>query len=563
MQIGDVAKGYVKDLGGAVALVSTSFACFQPFLLGVMGLVWWATHHLTYDCTLMDENQDAGVGLLQESGLAGEDAAAKSALAAERPDELDADPHRMDASLLGPSRPWWKIWGNEGSRRPHSPGVWLIYFALASLPIFGVGQWLVPAVDEGRRSGLLIYATAYIASAMGLLLSTSFLNLRRYLRKRRIPMPSAMTATWLTTGGLVIVGLTVLSAALLPAIGGVRSITGSAVSSSDRRASRWAMLQDNGVQGDGAQSEGRAASKSDGPRDESGGEQGSGKTNDPDASKRTGGKGREGGKNQAGNAKSGTSKGKATSSDRGNASGKQGKQSDSAKDAGKSQGKPDTRSEDHQQKGGVEGDDQDSAKDRGSSDEQGQDQGSNSPSNAPTLSFQAPGWLRIPILIVGGCFLLYGAFRYGPELLRGFMAFLAALLGGLWFGSPREDRRREEDEATDQRIEPPRPFSSFPNPFDVGMDRQFAPNDLIVYSFQALEAWAFEAGMGRLPHETPTEFTRKLGVVQDDLNSEANRLAAIYVRIVYGGRVVKSESLQHLRVFWRTLEAQGVIGAGR
>ncbi|WP_165227543.1 DUF4129 domain-containing protein [Aquisphaera insulae] len=557
MQIGDVAKGYGLALGGAVALVATSLAGFQPFLLGVMALVWWATHHLTYDCTLMDENQDAGVGLMEESGLAREQVAAG-------PDGVDPDPHRMDASLLGPPRPWWKAWGGEGSsansNRPHAPGVWLIYFALASLPVFGVGQWLVPAVEEERRAGLLVYAIAYIAAAMGLLLATSFLNLRRYLRKRKIPMPRAMTATWLTTGGFVIAGLTVLSAALLPAIGGVRSITGSAVSSSDRRASRWAVLKDGGVQGDGAESEGRAASKADEPQEPSGEEQGSGKTNDPNAAKQTAGKGRAGGKSQPGNAKSGAAKGKSASG-KGNASGKQGKQAENAKDAGKPQGKADDSSRKDETPGG----DQDSAKEKDSSETKGQEQGSNSAStpNPPSLSFQAPAWLRIPVLIVGGCFLLYGAFRYGPELLKGFLAFLSALFGGLWFGRPRDDRGREAVEEAARPAEPPRPFSSFANPFDVGMDRQFAPNDLFVYSFQALEAWAYEAGAGRLPHETPVEFARRLGAVRGDLSAEANRLAAGYVRIVYGSRVMKPEALEHLRVFWRALEAQGLVAAGR
>ena len=56
-------------LGGAVALVASVLAGFQPFLLVIMGVVWWATHKLTFDCTLLDEDQDAGVGLLQESGL--------------------------------------------------------------------------------------------------------------------------------------------------------------------------------------------------------------------------------------------------------------------------------------------------------------------------------------------------------------------------------------------------------------------------------------------------------------------------------------------------------------
>ncbi len=71
MQIGtSLAKGYGLALGGAVALVASRLAGFQPFLLLViLGIVWWATHKLTFDCTLLDEDQDAGVGLLQESGL--------------------------------------------------------------------------------------------------------------------------------------------------------------------------------------------------------------------------------------------------------------------------------------------------------------------------------------------------------------------------------------------------------------------------------------------------------------------------------------------------------------
>ena len=70
MQIGtNLAMGYGVALGGAVALVATVLAGFQPVLLVIMGVVWWATHRLTFDCTLLDEDQDAGVGLLQESGL--------------------------------------------------------------------------------------------------------------------------------------------------------------------------------------------------------------------------------------------------------------------------------------------------------------------------------------------------------------------------------------------------------------------------------------------------------------------------------------------------------------
>ncbi len=249
-----------------MALVATMLAGFQPFLLVVMGVVWWATHKLTFDCTLLDEDQDAGVGLLQESGLdpsaladTGEEATAST------PRSND-DPDAMDTSLL-PARPWWKLWELDRgeARRPHAPGVWLIYFTIASLPLFGLGQWLVPAVEEDRRAWLFLYFLAYIASGMGLLLATSFLNLRRYLRRRKLKMPAAMTATWLSTGTILIVGLTVLAAAVPLPGSGWSVLRGSTGESSDLRASTHAMLKDSGVQGEGARSEGQAASKAQRP----------------------------------------------------------------------------------------------------------------------------------------------------------------------------------------------------------------------------------------------------------------------------------------------------------
>ena len=150
----------------------------------------------------------------------------------------------MDASLL-PQRPWWKPGKTDSdeARRPNAPGVWLIYFTLASLPLFGLGQWFVPAVEEERRAGLFLYFLAYISSGMGLLLATSFLNLRRYLRQRKLKMPAAMTATWLSTGAIVIVGLTLLAAALpLPGLGW-NVIRGSTPASSDLRASKYCGAQ--------------------------------------------------------------------------------------------------------------------------------------------------------------------------------------------------------------------------------------------------------------------------------------------------------------------------------
>ena len=159
----------------------------------------------------------------------------------------------MDTSLL-PDRPWWKFWEGDSdeARRPHVPGVWLIYFTVASLPLFGLGQWLVPAVEEDRRAWLFIYFLAYIASGMGLLLATSFLNLRRYLRQRQ-----AQDARG-DDGDLVVDGrhpdrrldVRWRRSCRCPA----QAWTAARFhrESTDLRASRAAVLKDSGVQGEGA-----------------------------------------------------------------------------------------------------------------------------------------------------------------------------------------------------------------------------------------------------------------------------------------------------------------------
>jgi hypothetical protein len=538
------AQVYGAVLGGAVALVATSFAGFQPFLLAVMGLVWWATHKLTYDCTLLDEDQDAGVGLLEESGL---DPTAPA------PDE-HGDPDAMTDALRPPRRPWWKVWERdpEDARRPHAPGVWLIYFSLASLPVFGLGQWLVPAVEEERRGRLPLYVLAYIAAAMGLLLATSFLNLRRYLRKRKLAMPSAMTATWLTTGAVLIVGLTLAAAALPPSLAGVRTITGSIVDAGDRRASRWAVLKDSGVKGEGTPSEDAASSKSDGSQQGQGESEGSGKADDPNASQKTNGQGREGGK-AAGRSGSG-SKGK--SSSKGGSSGEKGQRSDQSDGkAGSAARKSDAQKSKGGQSGSEKKGDSGSKGDGESSSRDGREGGSSRSPSPPSMPFQAPGWLRIPILIVGGAFLIYGAFRYGPGLLRGLWAFLASLFGGLWFGGPRKPKA-EEAEAPEPSA-PPRPFSSYPNPFDAGLDQRLSPGELVVYSFEALEAWAYERGQGRAASETPGEFVGRLGATFTGLGADADRLNSFFVAIAYGRRGVRAEALPPLRDFWLALEAAG------
>jgi hypothetical protein len=559
MKIGsNLALGYGVALGGAVALVASVLAGFQPALLVIMGVVWWATHRLTFDCTLLDEDQDAGVGLLQETGL---DPESMAEPIPSTPSPTDDDPAAMDASLL-PQGPWWKKAksDSDGARRPNAPGTWLIYFTVASLPLFALGQWLVPAVEEERRTGLFLYFLAYISSAMGLLLATSFLNLRRYLRQRKLTMPGAMTATWLSTGAIVIVGLTLLAAALpLPGLGW-NVIRGSTPASSDLRASNNAVLKDSGVQGEGAQSEGPAASKGAKPSASSGKEKGSGQTNDPNAAQQTAGKGRPGGKHAPGNSKSGAQRGKSAPS-KGGAQGKEGSPQENKGDSGnqnkgkdgqaEKQAEPSKNADEKSSPDDKNAADQDNEK--SSQENQNSNDESSPPSRLPSVPFAAPWWLRALFVAAGVAALIYGVLRYGLTLLDALRDLLASLFGGLFIQQPKK-RAKAPEPPPGEQAPPRRPFASFPNPFETGLDQRFTPNDLVVYSFEALEAWASEHDLARSPNETPSEFVRRLGEARADLRQDATRVVGYFVTIVYGQKGFQSDVLAPLRQFWRALQ---------
>jgi hypothetical protein len=101
---------------------------------------------------------------------------------------------------------------------------------------------------------------------------------------------------------------------------------------------------------------------------------------------------------------------------------------------------------------------------------------------------------------------------------------------------------------------PPRPFASFANPFDDGLDQRISPNDLVIYSFEALEAWAFEHNLARSPNETPTEFVRRIGQAHADLLPDTSRLVGYFVTIFYGQRGFNEDVLPPIRQFWQVLK---------
>ena len=231
---------------------------------GLIALIWWCAHRLTWDCTLIDDAQDAsGEGLLQTVGLdraPAEQPAAALASASSPSDAARADSNadKMDTSAdiegttsrTAVKKSWWQRY-LERQRRPHAPGVWVVYFSLAALPLFGVGQWFIPATNVGGRRYAFWLLCVYVGSGLGLLLTTSFLGLRRYLRQRRIEMPTLMANLWLGTGG-VLIGLLLVASALVPRPSTEYSVSQLpfSVGSPNQRALRLAPTNPEGTEGD-------------------------------------------------------------------------------------------------------------------------------------------------------------------------------------------------------------------------------------------------------------------------------------------------------------------------
>jgi hypothetical protein len=387
-------------------------------------------------------------------------------------------------------------------------GLWVVYFSLAALPLFGLGQSLIPAEATGRRQYTFWLMVVYVGSGLGLLLTTCLLGMRRYLRQRRLQMPVAMTGLWLGSGAALIVAFLLVGAFLPRPLAEYPLVSLRPVGSTDRDASRFAPNSNTAGKGDGRPG---ADGKGDAAKDGSGG------------------KGQSGGKE----------------------SGRSGKAEGSGEGKGKGGG---------ESKGERGGENKGSGK---SNDQQkGQEQSNNSNSSTPNPPEVASGALAVlanivkwivfaVVLLVVMWFVLRrlaSVFEWARQLLDALTAFWRSLFGG---SAPVED---DVEEAVVVR-ERPRPFADFRNPFADGSAAGRSPEELVSYSFAALEAWATERDLPRRIDETPLEFSARIGEQVPDLNTDAQRLTVLYARLAYARRRLPDTCRKEVAQFWQQLES--------
>lgn len=445
----------------------------------LLGMVWFTAHKLTCNCTLIDEEADAsGQGLLQSLRhlprlIKKEQSSVEKTVATPQASSVSVPPTKK-----------------EKAASSQIPGIWLIYYSLAALPIFGLGQTLLPAGDLAARHQGFIYLFLYLAAALGLLVTTSFLGLRRYLRQRYIVMPGNIAFGWVQFG-VVGAAIVLCLSLLLPRPGGGEAwgTLRYHVDYQLRRASEYAARFN--PHGTGSGRAGNTAPP--------GGQQ----ENKP------------------------TQPGQASSPNQDQNTGANDHSEQQSGDASK-QGTPT----------GPEGN-------------------GNSGKTLPSLSSSASSiypWVKILFWFVAAAGLIWLLLRYRVVILaalwRAWVAlrnFVAELLG---FFRPAAQTPQPASRAAGVP-----PFKMFKNPFLTGGDRLWPQEELIIYSYDALQSWVMEQDARNGSPQTPREFCRQLGEEMPEAANALGHLALVYGHVAYGGSVPGNYDPEHLRLLWNYMSS--------
>ena len=548
------ASLYGFFLGGATYLALLSYVEYPGgwlksfgwlVNLGLMAGIWYAANKLTWDCTHIDEKRKGGGrGLLSAAGLDADHTAETEEV--EKPKASPspaADRKPKKEKKKGKKKPESRLWDwIEGYKKhrdkqragPHTPGVWVIYFALAALPLFALGQSLISPTDDKRRQAAFLQMTVYIGSALMLLVTTSLLGLRRYLRQRKARIPPALAGGWLLLGALFIVGFLALGAFLPRPHSEVPWFGIARAGKSDRDASKYAVSKSGAGKGDGA--EGNQTKAGDGSASGKDGKPGGGSKGE----KGSGGKGEKGNGGAEGKGdKSGGDK-----ADSGKKGGSEGKEGDKKTEEGQDD-KDGNASED----ASKDGDDA-----KGDADSKDRSRGSQSDSQLGAMADKIAGVLKwvvfavVAVLIVVGVVL--GILRY----LAPFTGWAQRLLDAIrnWWANLFRKGERTRTEAAPTPVGPsrPPPFHEFSNPFADGSADRLPPRELVAYTFDALDSWAWDRDSGRASGETPLEFVSRLAEAFPDLAEVFDRFAKVYARVCYSEGPPPANTLAVLEHVW-------------
>lgn len=534
--------GYAGLLGIATFVTVSSLVSSPIGTLLLLALIAYVSDWVIRDCTLIDDNVDSS-----------------------------------DRGLLD------SLWRGKGQ-----PGRSVLILAAAAFPLYGLGQLFLPGNDAAwsRAHGLL---ASYLFSALALLVTTSFLGLRRYLRQRGAEMPANVTIAWLG-GGAVLVASILLIAFLIPVPGQSMAsleLPEFMTSTSDTAASKMGWGSDGADQADkGAASTSEDANdasrqKEEGPeafqKGAAAGDVGDGDRKDGPAGKKDGGNKKTSGKQDGSSQQKGDQKpspaeeaGKSgdekqeqqsnqddsqaadPKSDQAvkNDSGKEPQQpeSEQAESEQPESEKPESQKSDAEKSDAEKSDrssEQDPQQAKQSPAEQNRSSKANQRSNqaiqAVTNSIRGIAalikWIVLLVLVGIVAFFLFTNREYLRQLWD--QLFKPKPVSG-------EDGESIAEMVENIQSATRRSFASFSRPSPDQND----PKNVVVTTFAALDAWCHESGVSRGKGETPTEFLGRVQSEHRQLSKPAARVVASYNRIVYGRGNASRDDLAACEALW-------------
>ena len=555
----------------------------------VIAVTWWSAHQLTWDCTVIEDHEDSSnQGLLQKIGLE------------EFITQIDES---TNASHVGDDIPkpnsvededkqnWFNRW-KENRKKPHTPGVWVIYYSLAALPLFGLGQLFT---NTEVNSICFKYLFCYVASGLGLLLTTSLLGLRRYLRHRDVEMPREMAGTWLTVGALMILGFMAL-AFFLPRPGNTRQIAEASnlfdQSQNAYETSEYGIGPDGKDDGDEGRSadsttqgsgsgdahnntqgeQGRPTEQDNQGKQENQGNQGD--QENQNGAQDTKDSGEQSQDKQSSDMSSGKQKDKQEDKQEGRGdenqqpgdSNNQSTEQNNPKTATSNQGNQGNRGNQAKQPEDENLSEQNENNQQDNDSENTQQSSQNTPPPASTPELPSLGALGQLIqvlfwIVAGGFMLFYLMKNYRTlwkslrEMISGFLTWLS----GIFAGTAREQLDTKE-KPTEQPERTHPPFSSFRDPF--ASKSQMSIQELINYSFSALESLGQELGIERKEDQTPNEFSQTMAQHITPLGQSTLRLGNHYSLAAYAPALLNPNCIKDLQTFWQQLSIVEIRQSG-
>lgn len=441
-------RGIIFGIGLGMALWLYTLQNSPAYLLSLilMALVWYCASVLVWDCTLVDDDLDAsGQGLLQTPL---------------KPQKAQAPPSQAD--IVKQRNALFSI---KPKRKPSTnPGRSVIYFSLAALPLFGIGQLIIPSTGNGRQIGFVLMVI-YMTAALGLFVTTSFLGLRRYLRHRSLVMPPSIAFAWVKFGGFLTVFI-VIAAMFIPRPG-----AGEA----------WATLRH---QFDHRMYQISEMATPPDRRDEL-----LPPPNENDS----------------------------TSSSSANANNPA-----NAKETANNQ----------------------------SADKNPQSANASVSSNSNSLATaKTYTYLRRGVLIALALFFLWQLIRLRHILMELIRSLIEAIKRSLLYSMPKPVRPAVPS-FEDQRR---RSLADFKNPFLNDAKHARPPAEIILYTFEALHAWARENGIEEHPEQTPREFCISITAQLPDQVEALRQLAFLHAHVAYGHTLPEQCDMEPLKELWRTI----------